>query len=65
MVTLDLTEREQEILHGVLQSTLGDLRMEISHTDRKDVRDLLKERKQVLIKVADALNVSGETESTA
>lgn len=65
MITLDPTEQEREILSGVLESTLGDLRMEISHTDSKDVRDLLKKRKQVLKKVVDALKESGEAESAA
>ena len=55
MINLDLTDEEVEVLHIVIDSYLSDLRMEIADTDRKDFRDMLKHRKQVLIKVLDEL----------
>ena len=59
MIELDLTEEETSILKMVLESYLSDLRMEISHTDRLEFRDMLKERKAVLIKVIETLAPPG------
>lgn len=55
MTELDLTKEEREVLVGVLESYLSDLRMEISDTDSLDFRDLLKQRKRVIQKVLSAL----------
>lgn len=38
MIELDLDDDERAILRTVIDSYLSDLRMEISHTDRKDFR---------------------------
>ena len=51
MIQLDITEEERQVLAGVLQSYLSDLRMEIANTDSYDFRQLLKDRKEVLEKV--------------
>lgn len=61
MVQLEINDEEREILTGVLESYLSDLRMEISNTDSLDFRNKLKERKKVLEKVLRALGspVSG------
>ncbi len=55
MLELDLDANEKSILKMVLESYLSDLRMEIADTDRMAFRDMLKERKAVLIKVIEAL----------
>jgi hypothetical protein len=55
MVHLELTPEEAETLGMVLDSYLSDLRMEIADTDRMEFRDMLKARKEVLVKVLDAL----------
>lgn len=55
MVTLDLDPDERRILTEVLESYLSDLRMEIADTDLMDFREMLKERKAVLLKVLDLL----------
>lgn len=55
MVQLDINDEEREILVGVLDSYMSDLRMEISNTDSQDVREMLKTRKDVLKKVRDSL----------
>lgn len=60
MIQLDLTPDEREIMTTVLGSYLSDLRMEIANTDRKAFRDMLKERKQVIRKVLDAIRLDAE-----
>jgi hypothetical protein len=60
MIQLDLTPDEREIMTTVLKSYLSDLRMEIADTDRKAFRDMLKERKQVIRKVLDAIRLDAE-----
>jgi hypothetical protein len=55
MVSLHLTVKEAAILASVLESYLSDLRMEIADTDRLEFRDALKERKDVIQKVLDAI----------
>ncbi|UCF30946.1 MAG: hypothetical protein JSV26_00485 [bacterium] len=52
-VSIILTPEEREILVDVLDTCLSDLRMQIAHTDRQNFRDMLKERKKVLMKVRD------------
>ncbi len=62
MVQIDLTTDEIEVLRDVLQSSyLSDLRMEIADTDRMDFREMLKERKRILVKVLDALPTTTES----
>lgn len=58
MVSINITEDEAKVLHTVIDSYLSDLRMEIADTDRKDFREMLKHRKQVLIKVLGELSTT-------
>ncbi len=55
MIQLDLKPNEIRILLEVLDSYLSDLRMEIADTDRLDFREMLKQRKEVLLKVQEVL----------
>jgi hypothetical protein len=55
MVQLELNPEEREELVNVLRSSLSDLRMEISATDGVEYRDVLKVRKELLLKVLAAL----------
>ena len=48
MTAFDLNEQEREVLRGVLEEYVSDLRMEISNTDSQDFRDELKEREALL-----------------
>lgn len=48
IVQLNLMANEQEILAWALQSTVSELGHEISDTEKKELRDDLKERKAVL-----------------
>jgi hypothetical protein len=55
MINLDLTKEEKDILVGILENDLSDLRMEITDTDNMDFRETLKNQKAVLQKVLEAL----------
>ena len=55
MVRLELLETDARILTEVLRSDVSELYMEISHTDRKAFRDGLKERKEAILRVLEAL----------
>ena len=55
MTHLELTEQQQQILGEVLEITLSDLSMEISDTDQKDYRDGLKQRREALNAIVEAL----------
>lgn len=55
MLQLDLSGKEQEILRSVLESDLSDLRMEISETDSREFKGMLKKRKELLEKILAAL----------
>lgn len=55
MLQLELSTTEAKTLREVLESFLSDLHLEIAHTDSADFRDMLKERKQVILKVLTVL----------
>jgi hypothetical protein len=55
MLQLDLSTKELAILEEVLESYLSDLRMEIANTDSMDFRDMLKERKAVVMAALQAV----------
>jgi len=48
VVRIELSAEEVEMLREILQSYLGDLRMEIADTDQMDFRELLKLREVFL-----------------
>jgi hypothetical protein len=51
MVDLKLNNQEKQALYETLTQSLGRLHDEISHTDSTEYRDLLKKRKEVLLKI--------------
>lgn len=55
MIRVDLTEEERDILYNMLSNYVSDLRMEIADTDRKDYREIIRQQKNILQKVMDAL----------
>lgn len=59
MIHLDLSDEEQQVLAEVLDSYLSELHTEISHTDTRDYREMLKGRKAVLTKLLDAVQPAG------
>lgn len=48
MVTITLEPEQAQRLREVLESYLGELRMQISATDRQELREDLKETKEFL-----------------
>ena len=55
MISVDLTAEEKDVLYNLLSDYVSDLRMEIADTDRQDFREMIKQRKDILQKVIDAL----------
>ena len=55
MKQIELAPVEEEMLKDLLDVTVSNLSMEISHTDRMDYREGLKLRKEFFIKLADQL----------
>lgn len=55
MAQIDLTPEETELLVDVVRGSLSELRMEIGHTDSVDFREVLKLRKEMLLRILGAL----------
>ncbi len=53
---LELSETEEKVLADTLDASLSRLGDEISHTDSRDYREFLKQRKEVLAKLREKLN---------
>jgi len=51
MVRLELDRQQAEMLREMLESYLGDLRMEVSQTDQMDFREDLKKKEALLKEV--------------
>jgi len=49
MITLQLTYDEAALLHTMVEDYLGDLRVEINHTQKLDYRETLK-KQEVLVR---------------
>lgn len=58
MLQLELTREQATELRDVLESYLGDLRMEIAGTEQKEFREALKRRKELLNDVVARLNAA-------
>jgi hypothetical protein len=48
MITINLSDEEQEILSQILQHSLATIEVEIHHTDHQDFKVMLKHRRTVL-----------------
>jgi len=48
MVQLKITEDERELLIELLENDISDLRMEIADTDRREYREMLKNREAMM-----------------
>ncbi len=55
MIQLHLDEEELQLLKEMAESALSDLRVEIHATDNLDYKEMLKKRKEILVKVLDAI----------
>lgn len=52
---LDLTAEEADVLRHFLAQRLGNLSMEISHTDNPSYRQILRNQRDALRRILDAL----------
>ncbi len=55
MIQINLTKDEIAVLTQLLDNCISDLRMEISNTDNIGYKQMLKDRRDVLIKLYNAL----------
>jgi hypothetical protein len=55
MVQLKITEEERELLMELLENDISDLRMEIADTDRREYREMLKNREALMKKIQQRL----------
>ncbi len=55
MIQLNLTADEMDLLSNLLDSCLQDLRVEIQATDNIGYKDMLKQRKGILLKLEESL----------
>ncbi|HEY4694091.1 MAG TPA: hypothetical protein VIH16_11690 [Bellilinea sp.] len=60
MIQINLTQDEIQLLRGLLDTILEDLRVEIHATDKMEYKDMLKERKALLLKLMEALKEDKE-----
>ncbi len=56
MLQIQLNEEERLTLQNLLDSSLSDLRMEISHTDNFKFKEMLRNRKDILSKIKSAVS---------
>lgn len=56
MIDLKLNKNEKTILDETLTRSLSQLHDEISHTDSTEYRDMLKQRRDVLLKIQGLLH---------
>lgn len=60
MLQLNLTEEERQTLLYLLENCISELKEEIHETDRADFKEMLKHRKEVLLKLWQALQPMAE-----
>jgi len=54
-ITLELDDKQQEILKEILDNTVGDMRYEIADTDNSVFKDNLKERRDAVVIILEKL----------
>ncbi len=57
---IELNDKECETLREVLESYLSDLTSEIAHTDDRDFRDNLKDKRTTIENIAQRLETAGK-----
>lgn len=61
-MNLSLTVEEQQALMDVLECSISELHTEIMHTDRRDLRQCLKDRKELLVNLLSTMHqTTGQT----
>lgn len=56
MMHFELNDEQAKILAEIIESSLSGLHDEIAHTDTREYRDYLKERKETLTKIREMLH---------
>lgn len=56
MIDLKLNKNEKTVLSETLARSLSQLHDEISHTDSSEYRDILKKRREILLKIQGLLH---------
>ena len=55
MIQLDLTDADEQDLREEVEKRLTEIEIEIVHTDSKDYRNMLKRRRESLLKLLEKL----------
>ena len=55
MIQLNLTDAEEQDLREEVEKRLTEIEIEIVHTDSKDYRNMLKRRRESLLKLLEKL----------
>ncbi len=63
MVYIQLNEEERTMLLQLLDTCVSDLRQEIADTDNYNFKNMLKQRREVLLKLTRALQSDQLTEA--
>ena len=58
MLNIQLTEEERTILLEMLDACVSDLRQQIVATDNHNYKAMLRQRKEVLLKLQQALQIT-------
>ena len=56
MINIGLQDDERDVLAVIIDKSLSGLSDEIAHTDARDYKDFLKERKETLVKIREMLH---------
>jgi hypothetical protein len=64
MFTLNLSDEERQALVDVLECYVVELHSEIMHTDRRELKNCLKDRKQTLLKILDTLKQESSVQNS-
>ena len=57
MIQFMITEEERELLMDILENDISELRMEIADTDRREYREMLKNREVLMKNIQKKLDV--------
>jgi hypothetical protein len=60
MITLNIDTEEADILIELLDACISDMRVEIHSTENLDYKEMLKRKKEILIKLQTAIQDSQE-----
>jgi hypothetical protein len=59
MITINLSEEEAAILHGIIESFIDETRMEIRHTDNREFREILVKQEELVKRLLHELEIAG------